>query len=87
MLRLVVVHHLLQAELTATRVGQGQADQAASVFGHEVDRVRCHVLGGHHQVALVFAVFLVDQHDHAAGFQFFDDFECGGEAHAFGFLA
>ena len=39
------------------------------------------VLGGHHQVALVFAVFLVDQHDHAAGLEFFDNFQGGGEAH------
>jgi hypothetical protein len=44
------------------------------------------VLGGHHQIALVFAVFLVDQHDHAAGFQLFDNFQGGGEGLWFLFL-
>ena len=43
-------------------------------------------LGGHHQVALVFAIFLVDQHDHAAGLEFFDNFQGGGEAHQLLFL-
>jgi len=72
--RLVVGDHLLQAELAAARVGQRQADQAAAVLGHEVDRVRGGEFGSHHQVALVFAVFFVDQYDHAAGLEFFDDF-------------
>jgi hypothetical protein len=37
-LRLVVARHLDQAELLAAGFGQGQADQAAAEFGHEVDR-------------------------------------------------
>ena len=46
---------------------QRQADQATAEAGHEVDGFGRHVVGGEHQVAFVFAVFLVNQNDHAAG--------------------
>jgi hypothetical protein len=62
---LVVARHQRQAELTAARFGQRQADQAAAVGGHEVDGLGRDVLGGHHEVALVLAVFFIDQDDHA----------------------
>ena len=78
-LGLVVARHLDQAELLAARFGQGQADQAAAMLGHEVDGFRRHVLGGHDEVALVFAVLFVDQDDHAARLQFGDDFSGGGD--------
>jgi hypothetical protein len=66
--------HHRQVELLAAFLGQRQADQAAAVFGHEVDGFGSDELGGEHQVALVLAVFLVDQDDHAAGAQLGDDF-------------
>ena len=51
-------------------LGEGQADEAAAVAGHEVDGFRGDVLGGQGQVAFVFAVFVVDHDDHAAGADF-----------------
>ena len=45
--RLVVRHHQAQAELVAALRGQRQADQAAAVRRHEVDRLGRHELGGH----------------------------------------
>ena len=56
-----------------------QADQAAAVLGHEVDGFGRDFFGGHGEVAFVFAVFVVDQDDHAALADFFDGFFDGGE--------
>src|SRR5919108_309085 len=42
------------------------ADQTAPVPGHEVDRFGRHLLGGNRQIALVLAVLVVDDDDHAA---------------------
>ena len=44
-----------------------QADQAAPVLRHEVDRLRRHLRRRHRQVALVLAILVVDDDDHAAG--------------------
>ena len=53
---------------SSQRLGrQRQADQAAAVLGHEVDRVGGDVLGGHAEVALVLPVGRVDDDDHLAG--------------------
>ena len=71
--RAVGADHRRQVELPATLLGQRQADQAAGVARHEVDRLRRHEVGGEHEVALVLAVFLVDEHDHAAGLELGDD--------------
>ena len=70
----VVVRHLRQTQLVRPRLGDRQANQAARVRDHEVDRFRRHVVGGEDDVALVFAVFVIDQHDHAPGADFLDDF-------------
>ena len=53
-------------------LGHGEADQAASVLGHEVDGFGRDLLGGEGEVAFVLAVFVVDDHDHAAGADLFD---------------
>ena len=53
-------------EVVAAIRRQRQADPAAGVGRHEVDRVRRDVLGGHHEVALVLAVLVVDDDDHLA---------------------
>jgi hypothetical protein len=58
--------------------GERQADQPAPVHGHEVDRLGGRLLGGDDQVALVLAVLVIDQDDHAAGGDVGDDFlGCG----------
>ena len=62
----VVAHHQRQVELFAALAGQGQADQATAVLGHEVDRFGRDMVGGQNQVAFVLAVFLVDEDDHLA---------------------
>ncbi len=46
--------------------GSDEADQAAAVGGHEVDRLGRGHLGGDHEVALVLAVLVVDEDEHAA---------------------
>ena len=69
----VVADHQRQAQLLAALLGQGQADQAAAVLGHEVDVFRRYRLGGHDDVALVLAIFVIHQHDHLAGPDVVDD--------------
>src|SRR5581483_6787565 len=64
--RLVVVGHRAQPERVAALLGQAQADEAARVRRHEVDRLGGGELGGDHEVALVLAVRIVDDDDEAA---------------------
>ena len=74
----VIACHLGQAELLAAGLGQGQANQATAVFGHEIDGFGRDVLGGHDEVAFVFAVFFIDQDDHATGLEFGNDLGSAG---------
>src|SRR6185437_9104857 len=49
---------------------EGEADEAAAVAGHEIDGLGGDVFGGEGEVAFVFAVFVVDDDQHAAGANF-----------------
>ena len=63
--RLVLGRHQVEPELVAALGGQREADQPAAVLGHEVDRLGGGELGGHRQIALVLAVLVVADDDHA----------------------
>ena len=63
-----------QVERVAALLGKREADEAAAEFGHEVDGFGRDVVGGHGQIAFVFAVFVVDEDDHASLAHFFDGF-------------
>ncbi len=76
--------HQRQRELPATLFGEREADEAARVARHEVDRLRGHEFRRDNDVALVFAVLLVDEHDHAAGLEFGNDLGGGGMRHCVG---
>ena len=65
--RSVVRRHHRQAQLRDALLGQRQADEAPPLARHEVDRLGRHQVGGHHQVALVLAILVVDEDQHAAG--------------------
>ena len=73
-LRIRAGHHQGQPQLLAALAGQRQADQAAAVARHEVDVLGAHARGRHDEVALVLAVLVVHDHDHAAGAQVGEDF-------------
>ena len=64
--------HQRQSELIHALLRHRQADQPAGMARHEVDRVGRRELGGNHQVALVLAVLVVDQHEHTPGARLFD---------------
>ena len=49
--------------------------------GHEVDRLGRDVVGGEDEIALVLAIFLVDEDHHAAGGQLGDELGNGGDGH------
>ena len=59
--------HQWEMEILAALFGQRETDKAAAKLGHEVDSFRGDFLGGHGEVAFVFAVFVVHHHQHAAG--------------------
>ena len=61
--------------------GEGETDQAAAVGGHEVDGFGRDQLGGHGQVAFVFAILVVDDHQHFAGAEIVEGFRDGGKGH------
>ena len=53
-------------ELVAAVFGKGQADQASGMPGHEVDYLGRNLLGSADQIALIFAIFVVNDDDHLA---------------------
>ena len=69
-LRVVVAGHHGQLQLVADVGGQGEADEAAAVVGHEVDDLRGHEFGGDGQIAFVFPVLVVHEDDHPAFLDF-----------------
>ncbi len=72
--REVLAAHQVEAEGLHPLLGEREADQAASVGSHEIDCIwRCH-LRGDDEVALVLAVFVIDQDEHAAVAGLVDDF-------------
>ena len=73
MARAVVLGHQRQAKLLDPLARQRQADQATRMLGHEVDRFGRGALRGNYEVALVFAVLVIDQDEHPALAGFLDD--------------
>jgi len=71
--------HEREAKLVAAVFRERHADEAAAELGHEVDGVGRDFFGGHGEVALVLAVFVVNEDDHAAVADFFDGFFDGRE--------
>ena len=77
--RAVVRAHQRQAELLDALPGHRQADQAARVTRHEVDRIRRGELRRNDEIALVLPVLVIDQDEHAAVARFLDQLIGGGE--------
>ncbi len=71
--------HQGEMELLAPLFGQRETDKAAAELGHEINGVGRDFLGGHGEVAFVFAVFVVNEDDHAALADLFDGFFDGGK--------
>ena len=61
----VLRHHALQAELVGALIGYWDANQAAAVCRHEINRFRRHFLGTHDEIAFVLAIGIVGDNDHA----------------------
>ena len=63
----VLLRHWRQAQVVGALLSEGKADEAAAVASHEVDGLGGDVVGGQGEIALVLAVLIVDDDDHAAG--------------------
>ena len=79
--RRVADHHRTDAQALAALTGEPQADQPARLTGHEIDVLGPHLAGGHDQIALVLAVFVIEDHHHAAGGDVAQDFGNAVEGH------
>ena len=79
MLGAVALDHGRQLQGIAAFGAERQADQATAVFGHEVDGFRRHLVGGKDDIALVLTVLIINEHHHAAGSDFFEQFGDGGK--------
>ncbi len=75
----VVARHGGQAEALDLCFLEREADEPACVPRHVIDRIRIAKLGGDDEVALVLAVFVIHQDDHAPGARFGDNIFDGGE--------
>ena len=62
-----MARHLRQAEALDLAFFEGEADESAAVFCHEVDGGSIAEFGGDDEVALVLAVFVIDKDDHFTG--------------------
>ena len=81
----ILGRHVADAEMVEALLGHGEADEAASELGHEVDGVGRNLFGGHSEVALVLAIFIVDDDNHASRADFGDsggDVGEGGVGHS-----
>ena len=63
----VLLRHGEQTQMVGTLIREREANEAPAVAGHEVDGLGRNVLRSEGQVALVLAVFVIDDDDHAAG--------------------
>jgi hypothetical protein len=70
----VVSHHALESQLCGASLGDRDADESASVLGHEVDGLWRDLGGCHDEVAFVFTIFVIRDDHHFATADFFDDF-------------
>ena len=59
----VVLHLMGQVQFFATADGDGGTEYATGIFQHEVHHLRRYLFSGTYQVALVFAVFIVNNND------------------------
>ena len=80
--RVVAAHHRFEPQLVRALLRERQADEAAAVPRHEVDRVGRRHLRGNDEIALVLALLRVDEHDHAPVAHVLEDLGDGGQAAA-----
>ena len=62
----VLVHHQRKLKFLHPLRREGQADQSTSVSSHEIDGFGGDFLGGHDEIAFVFAILVVHEDHHAA---------------------
>lgn len=71
-----------QVQFVATFFCEGQANQAARMPGHEINDFRRGFFGSADKVAFIFAIFIIDDDDHATVTNFGGGFFDGGKWHS-----
>ncbi len=77
--RAVRLAHQRQAELLDPLAGEREADQPARMAGHEIHRLRRRELRRDDEIALVLAILVIDEDEHAPGARLLDQLLGGGE--------
>ena len=77
--RAVVAAHQVEAQRVDARLGHGEADQPAPVPRHKIDLLRRRHLRRDHQIALVLAILVIHQDEHATVLRLVDDLFGAGE--------
>jgi len=80
-IRSIVRRHERQSQGVASLRCQRQADQSPTVSRHKINDFGRDLLGCEGEVAFVFAVFVVDDDQHAPGARLFKGFRDGREWH------
>src|SRR5206468_11497746 len=52
----------------------GETDQTPPMSGHEINRLRCDLFGGNHEVAFIFTILIIDDDDQTSFLDFRDGF-------------
>ena len=63
----VFLHLACEVQFLATLYGHGRAKDATGILEHEIHLLGCYFLGGDDDVALVLAVFVINNNHHLAG--------------------
>src|SRR5262245_17377958 len=71
-------------QFIATFFGERHADESTTVFGHEIDSFRRNFLGSHRQIAFVFAILIIYEHNHSPVADFRDGFLNGAKGRSNG---
>ena len=72
----------MQLQSIAALAGQRQTDQPAGVGHHEIDGRRRRMLRCKNDVSFILPVFIIDQDNHLAGFEIFQNFRYRAEWHS-----
>jgi hypothetical protein len=62
----IAARHQRQTKLLDPFLAEREADQAASVLGHKIDRVGSRHLRRDDEIALILAILVIDQDEHPA---------------------
>ena len=81
----ILADHRRQVQLSAAALGQREADQPATMLGHEIHGIGRDEVGRNDKIAFVLAILFVDKNHHTARLEVGDDLRNGADRLQHGF--